>query len=147
MKYCTINTDASVDPKTGCSGYAFWVVSSSFKFRGYGKFKSPIFDSNEAEMKAVINAMHLLCERDISCIEAVVVNVDNSTARHVINGKVKSFKSKTLDDTRSVLQEHCSKFPKCYAKDIKGHTYKKSPRHYVNRWCDEYSRKGRESSE
>lgn len=42
-----------------------------------------------------------------------------------------------------ILWSMCQGFPTIYAKPIKGHTQNTSARHVVNRWCDEYARRGR----
>ena len=138
--YCTVNSDSSI--KGNVAGYAFWIVSDGIVVKGYGRFKGEISDSNEAEMKGVINALEV-SKRCNLMGKIVVVNVDNSTTRDCINGKITSIRNETLEGVREILCSRLKEFTKTYAKEIKGHSNKRSARHHVNRWCDDYSRKGR----
>lgn len=141
-KLVTINTDASWDQKE-TAGFGIWIKSSFWTIKRWGKFKGPVVDSNEAEIKALVNAFYFLSERTEE-FDTVVVNCDNKAARDIINkGKI----SKRFKKEGTQLKNYCKQYKKVYAKDIKGHQKSHNSRQYVNNWCDEYSRKGRKLDE
>lgn len=139
--YCTLNTDASVKGDVG--GYAIWIVSDAGRLRRYGRFHTPVSDANLAEMMAVINGLHLVLSLGLP-VQTMVVNTDNATCRSVINkqGAYRS-QNRALQEMADLLWSMCQGFPTIYAKHLKGHTRNTSARHVVNRWCDEYTRRGR----
>lgn len=138
--YCTLNTDASVKDNVG--GYAIWITTDEGRIKRYGRFKVPVNDSNKAEIMAVINGIHIILQRNIKP-DYLIVNTDNRTCRAVINSKLRPGSDDEFKKLAEHLIELCSKFPFVLAKKIKGHTKYKTARHHVNRWCDEYARKGR----
>lgn len=139
--YCTLNSDASV--KNGVGGYAVWITTDESRIKHYGRFKNPVNDPNEAEMMAVMNGLQMILNRNLK-VDVLVVNTDNQFCRSVINGKGNFVTSnRELAALSEKLLEMCRKFPLFYAKRIRGHTNLTTARHHVNRWCDEYARKGR----
>ena len=133
---CTVNTDASFNSQRGTGGYAIWIRCDEVVVKYWGQFQGKVSDSNECEIKAVVNALSIVLRHNIKC-DAVCINCDNSTLRNAVNHKQVP---KRFETEIQKLHELMDKFDKVYAKTIKGHTNKTSPRDYVNRWCDEMSR-------
>lgn len=125
---CTVNTDASFNPQLNSGGYAIWIRCDDIVIKYWGKFQSMVTDSNECEIKAVVNALSLVLRHGIKC-DAVCINCDNSTLRSAVNHKQvpKRFESEVKK-----LHELMDKFDRVYAKVIKGHTNKTTPRDYIN---------------
>lgn len=48
--YCTINSDASVNPATGEAGYALWINCDLVTVKIWAPFKNRTWDSNIAEI-------------------------------------------------------------------------------------------------
>jgi ribonuclease HI len=142
----TINTDASYDPKTKTGGFGVWIKSDFFTIKQAGKFKGEITDSNEAEIKAIVNALKILRSnlsannRSIQMFDTLVINCDNAVARGIINQKKVSQRF-TVEG--SMLLDLTSGFKKVYAKHINGHKASTNARQFVNNWCDQASKKYR----
>lgn len=111
----TINTDASWCPNTKLGAYSIWITSDLGRIRTCGTFKTLCESSNDAEIKAIENAIFVLSKKipkNIQCI--VVINTDSMTAI----------------DTLSI------RYPMFQYKHVKAHTKVKDSRSFVNRWCD-----------
>jgi len=133
----TVNTDASYDPIAKTGGYAFWIKSDTFTLKDSGGFKGTITDSNEAEIKALVNALHYLEQKSRKDFSILVINCDNAVARDIVN---KRKVSPRFVEEGSILLTQLSRFKMSYAKAIKGHQSCKDARHWVNNWCDRESR-------
>jgi ribonuclease HI len=132
----TINTDASYDCINKTGGYGIWIKSNYFTIKKAGRFKSEILDANEAEIKAVINALHILITNERK-FQLVVINCDNQTVRNIIINKSipKRFEKEGI-----ILLELMQSFKIIRAKRIKGHQNDYNSRQFVNNWCDKASR-------
>jgi len=135
-KYITVNTDASFSMVKGMGGFGIWIKCSSFTIKKAGQFAGAISDSNEAELKALINAVHLIKDRMLYD-HILVVNCDNKTVRDIIN---KGIKTKRLSQEVELLNELVKPYKQVYAKTIRGHKKSHNERQYVNNWCDKASR-------
>ena len=132
----TINTDASYDPIKKVGGWGCWIKSDFFTIKEGGKFRLPINDSNEAEIKALINGFDLLKKQQVE-FKVVVINCDNKTVRDIVN-MWKIPERFTVEG--NILLKLVMSYPVCYAKEIKSHTKKDTARHWVNNWCDTVAR-------
>lgn len=138
----TINTDASFSPITKKGGYGIWIVYRGEKYQYSGGFKGNLEDSTEAELKAVINAFHIISNWNVQA-NRVIVNCDNKGVRDFIDGKVSIVKPKYKELVK-LLKSYTDKYQMVYSKKIRGHqSGENSPRQYVNNWCDEKAREGR----
>lgn len=135
--YVTINTDASFIHSKGVGGFGIWIVCDEFVIKQSGKFKEVISDANESEIKALINAFHLI-EGRLTNDYTVVINCDNKVARDIINGR---HIPKRFINEAAILRSYSEKYKKVYAKHINGHRRGTSARQSVNNWCDQASRK------
>lgn len=138
----TINTDASFSPTTKRGGYGIWIVYQDKKFQASGGFKDLLVDSTEAELKAVLNAFHIIGSWKVR-IDRVIVNCDNKGVRDFVDQKIFPVKEKYRPLVKS-LKDYTNKYPLVYSKKIKGHQNPThSPRNYVNNWCDQKATEGR----
>lgn len=136
-EYVTINTDASYD-HNGNGGYGIWIKSNFFTIKKEGKFNTPITDSNEAEIKALVNALYILSKNDQK-FKVAVINCDNAVVRQIVNQhKIPNRFKKEGEQLLTYLQD----YKISYAKVIKGHLSKTKwkSRNFVNNWCDKHSR-------
>lgn len=144
IRMCTVNSDASYDPLTKTGGYAFWIIcdvtdDKPVIIKNYGKFRNNITDSNEAEIKCVVNALHTIYQYRNE-FEWLIINCDNQTVANIgSTGKVPS--KFELEGKELLRLLEC--FRNVKFKPIKGHTSIDSPRHYINRWCDKYAKEYR----
>ncbi len=77
----TIISDASVCPKQHVGGYGFWAVSDRGSHAGDGVFKGVVVASDEAEMKAVVNALHSAIAVGVAAAgDQVLIQTDSQTA-------------------------------------------------------------------
>lgn len=135
----TVNTDASWDPNLLTGGFGIWIKSDFFTIKKSGQFRGKVLDSNEAEIKALINALHLL-QKNKRKFKGVVINCDNAVVRDIVNKKVVPERFKEEGKRLiSLVAEY--KFAK--AKNIRGHQNSHNARQWVNNWCDKASKEYR----
>lgn len=149
MVIATINTDAGFLPDHKIGAYAYWIRCGSYFNQCSGVFKEKCANVQDAEMKAVINAMHIL---EVSTLkpEMIIVNRDN------INVSLKTKPGVKFTDLqrklnkivirireRSIPGDHPSKYKGhkyIEFRHVKAHTKVDSKRSYVNYWCDKRCR-------
>lgn len=131
----TITTDASFYDKHKVGAYAFWIASDGGKIRKAGVFKGEINSSHEAEFKCIINAVHALVKSNIKPTK-IIINTDSMTV-------IRRVKSKHQFNIGNVsLMEKYRDMVKMLGVDtvifkhVKGHSNGKTPRQWVNNWCD-----------
>jgi len=134
--YITINTDAAIDAN-GVGYYAYWIKGDNHIEKKAGQLKTKPRDSTEAEMMAIVNALHAAIKnREFFKTDIVVFNTDSTGAIHAfehrknINTKYSGVRQE-FDRTTSSLKQTI-KF-----KHVKGHTKGNTPREHINNWCDE----------
>ena len=135
----TVNTDASYEPNRKTGGYGIWIKSNFFTIKKAGQFKGQVNDSNEAEIKALINALHIL-KKNPRKFKGLVINCDNAAARDIVNtGRVAERFKEEGNKLKELLKDY--KFAK--AKVIRGHKDGHNARQWVNNWCDNASKEYR----
>jgi ribonuclease HI len=131
--FCTINVDASFDHKIKKGSFACLIVSDDLIIKAASSFREPCLDSNEAEIKGLINSLHLLIKSRFNPT-TVVINCDNSTVRGIVSQKIKV--NKKYEHLASYITQQMECFITCYPKIIKGHQHGKNGRQRCNNWCD-----------
>lgn len=144
---CTINTDAGYSYHWRRGSYAYWIVFNGKRITGGGVFKeSHTGPQNkgpyESEMKAIVNALHVLKSHSHPPIRGFVFNRDNINTKSgkgnklekKIQSLIRHFKKDYIERTgdSSVLRN--SKYAQF--RHVKAHTHTDTPRHYVNDWLD-----------
>jgi len=139
--WVTINTDASFYASHKIGGYAIWISTQLGRIRQYSSFKGNVESSNDAEFKAIINALYLLKKQNW-VITGVHINTDSQNVIDYISGK-QTPKTQTLktnlDIFFNVLREMGVKHIK--TKHVKSHNDKLTPRTWVNDWLDKHAKK------
>jgi ribonuclease HI len=141
----TVNTDASFHPEKKIGGYAFHIVCDAFKIKKGGAFKDKLKNSMDAEMKCMVNALHILSNvSDIPTTNWIVVNSDCLNSFEKI--KLKSSDpigrqiAKLMRDIRIKCEKNGVK-PKFEFRHVKAHNGRPDSRSHVNHWCDKEARR------
>lgn len=135
-KIVTINTDAGFYPNEKVGSYAYWIKGKGLFLRGSGLFKQNCTNSTDAEMKAILNALHILDSSSYVDIEKIVINRDNIHAKGSESGNELQ---RRISDKLSELRKKCdhkSKYPFFDFRHVKAHSSIDKPRNWVNDWCD-----------
>lgn len=142
----TINTDASLAPKTGVAAWACWIKSSHYLIKEAGIFSEPLPNSSIAELLAFEQALILLHNlidtqpflQHYADRNAIVlyINTDSMWTIHALRGIVK--RSKHVEEAKRVksLADDFTIIP----RHVKGHTRGENNRQWVNNWCDRQAR-------
>jgi ribonuclease HI len=130
----TINSDAShyADYKVGA--YAFWISTAKGRIRKAGALKGEVYSSNEAEFKSILNGLHTLYNAKLGDITDIYINTDS---RMVIRVLKENSNSPWCVDLIKAYNEITGKLnANIILRHVKGHLHTKTPRHWVNDWCD-----------
>lgn len=132
----TINTDAGFYPIDKIGSYAYWIKGDGLFLSGSGVFKGKCDNSTEAEIKSIINAIHILDASGFTNIKKLIINRDNIHARSSQKGNELQRK---LSIKISQLRKKCNykgRYPFFEFRHVKAHSHTKEPRNWVNDWCD-----------
>lgn len=138
MKYTfTINTDASVDPRSGLAAYAYYIYSDHFLWTASGVLKGKVANSSVAELRALQKALERVDEEVIVRGSVKLqINTDSMWAIQALKGNVRrsahvKFANKVKKMTKGYEIE---------VRHVRAHTDQHSMRHLINNWCDEAAR-------
>jgi ribonuclease HI len=136
LNNATITTDASFYTHYKIGSYAFWITTSKGSFKQSGVLKGNVYNSTEAEMKAITNALYFLSQLNQNWY-AIRINTDSEQAKKHLDQKQKTKNEiflKLYHTFTSLKNEiKWKKFKICH---IKAHTNNADSRSYVNSWCD-----------
>lgn len=136
----TIVSDASVCHLTHVAGYGFWAVSERGRHAGGGSFKGTVNGSSDAEMMAIVNALHVTLALGIARAgDQVLIQTDSMHSIHLFTGVCR--KRKTLDAFAKMLNS----FERLKAnhnltvefRHIKAHTSDKAKRSRAQAMADQ----------
>ena len=125
----TINTDASFCPNTKIWGYAYWIKSDNFLYKGWWAFKNTVKNSTDAEIKAISNALFIIWIQWHN-FDYIIINRDSIQA----NWKALKTEKHRLKD--KLNEQFWFKKRKIEFRHVKAHTEITDARTYVNDWCD-----------
>jgi hypothetical protein len=135
--WITVNTDAGFLPDFKVGSYAYWIKGDDMFYRGSGIFKNYCTNSVDCEVKAMMNALHIIIASGRTDIVKIIFNRDAVGARAKKEGHPNQVMFyNMLDD----LKERCGKewddnF--CEFRHVKGHTKNpKKARNWVNNYLD-----------
>jgi ribonuclease HI len=141
----TINTDASFSLAHKRGSFAFWIVCDNFKILKSGMLRAKVNRPEQAELKAIINAFHVLFNEDCSQVTKVIVNTDCLNAIHLITGNKEAIRKYQLASWGRDLvmkyeavkrkTKHTASLPVEF-RHVRSHTGVGDARSYVNEWCD-----------
>ena len=144
MTEATIISDASVCPKSGANGYAFWAVSGRGRFCGEGSFKTAVVDTVAAEAMGAINALYCALRAGVIATgDRVLVQVDNLAVPAVLAGAMKRKRSlaryaplRSAFDGLSLRYSIQVRF-----RHVRGHSAQNTPRFAAQKLCDRAARR------
>lgn len=136
----TINTDASYRDDLKVGAFSFWMVCNQGRHFGAGPLKGAIRHCNEAEFKAILNALHFLQHKSgWTGLTSIIINTDSQSAIDIINGgpthKWATELLQVLKRTRKSLGV------KIQARKVKAHSGIDEKRKWVNNWCDKSAKR------
>jgi ribonuclease HI len=136
-KIFTINTDASFSARFKRAAWAYYIKGPSYLARASAVFDQTIPSSHVAELLAFEKAIRRVDEK-VKEMEwdpkmcRIFLNTDSMWVIDSLAGRVKN--SKNLPIVKAIQHEF-----KDYivdARHVKAHLHTKTPRHFVNDWCD-----------
>jgi hypothetical protein len=136
--FVTINTDAGFLPDFKIGSFAYWIKGDDLFLKGSGIFKNNCTSSVDAEVKAMMNALHIIsCSGKIDIVK-IVFNRDAVMARAKKDGHPNQVLFyKMLEE----LKIKCGKQwdPNFYeSRHVKGHdNNSKTKRSWVNKYLDQ----------
>lgn len=143
--YVTIMTDASMCPETGATGFGFWVACERGKRPGGGPMRTLTRSSNEAEMMAIVNALHQAVKADlVQRYDTVLIQTDSTAAIGAFNGR-RAYESLTQGEQRAYDEFHNIRRKVGIVFDfrhVKGHTGIRDQRSMANHMCDKRAKAG-----
>jgi hypothetical protein len=145
--FITCNTDAGYFPIDKVGSFAYWIKGGDMHLHGSGLFKTKCAGPWQAEMQAIINALHVLKKQNPPPIIGFIFNTDNLNARPGSKGnelrrKLKALIQEFKDDAKKRLGKIAftlaTKNSNQYAqfRHVEAHTHTDTKRNYVNDWCD-----------
>jgi len=139
----TIYTDASHCEKTQTGGWACWIKYSKFEtINASGFFKDKCFDSTEAEMKAIANAISIVTKRLKPKDTIIVVVTDSAMGMAYIKTGVKKPGKKYVENwaKKTAIADSIKRaVPSCCelrVNKVKAHSKEDGKRSYVNNLVD-----------
>jgi ribonuclease HI len=137
MRRIYINTDASFNPATKEGGFGIWIQGDSgFCVKRGGKYKSFVSNCYEAEIKAVINALHIAVN-SVNGINKIIIICDNLNVVNMINKKSEQRSKAEYKHLYIQLFKLLSRVQYFEARYVRGHQKKiNTVEAYINTWCD-----------
>lgn len=126
-KFCTVLTDASWCPHEHVAGWAVWIVCNNERYKRYDAFFEKVANAQEAEIKAIINGVH------------IAKRVFNPDHYHVVSdctGAMTALQGKgTTKEWQNILTNITGDAMVTF-KHVRAHTKGNDKRSWVNNWCD-----------
>lgn len=135
----TLFTDASWLPKENIGSWGYWAKHNGRSVSGGGRFKTPVYSSNEAEWKAVANALDYLSRTGFAINNhAILIQLDNM---HVVRQNAKGAREiAAREHIRQLKEKHSWRL---IYRHVKGHQLNLDARSYINNLCDTIARNHR----
>lgn len=146
----TINTDASYHPVHKVGAFAFWIVCSEGRIIQNGVLKNPV-NSQDAELQAIGNALHVLYSSKFKNIEHIYINTDCKygieavTKGKRMNGCLETVKEIQRIICKLVLKYNYKKNKKKFKgfiswRYVPAHTEGQNKRQWVNNRMDQLAK-------
>ena len=137
----TINTDAGFYPREKFGSYAYWIKGNGMFFRGSGGFRDKCKNPQEAELKAIINAVTILLSNAPKFhFHKLIINRDCIHAKSSKDGSdLEKLLAKLIEKVRYKCKPsnpYDGQYPFHEFRHIKAHTHTNTKRNWVNDWCD-----------
>lgn len=138
----TIISDASVCMQTHVGGYGYWAVSDRGRHAGSGSFKNKVRTSDQAEMMAIVNAIHAaVCNGIAETADSILVQTDSQNAIAYFEQRTKRIAKDSapiVDAYKTLVAAHALKVE---FRHVRGHTKDGAQRSIAQRHSDMRARK------
>ena len=130
----TINTDAGYLPYRNLGAYAYWIKGENIFLKGSGLFKENLRSAREAEVKAIVNALHVLGKEEIKIVK-LIINRDNIKATADVSGDyLHRLLHKAIEALKSLRGTPYFSYE---FRHVPAHQKSTDKKRFVNNWCDE----------
>lgn len=130
----TLMVDASWCPMTKVGGYGYWLASDRGKRGGGGQFKNTLESSNLAEMRAIVNSLHVVWQLGLICWgDEILIQTDCIAA---IQGLRKTRVLTSEEAITTDLYKTMSTAFDLTLRHVKGHSRDTRSRFRANNHCD-----------
>jgi ribonuclease HI len=138
----TIIADASHCQQTKIGSYSFWAVSQRGKHSGLGTFKASVAGSTQAEMAAVVNALHCTLKLGIAIDgDEVLIQTDSQMAINCFTGNYRREKVGQKPEVLAFVKLRTDHGLKIEFRHVKGHSKTIDRRSAAQRLVDQAARK------
>lgn len=139
----TMITDASLVDKTKSGAWAMWARSERGMISGAGQLRGHVHSSGEAELKAIVNGLHVLVRSEIFHVtDTVLIQTDSQHAMKCLRNQHKprmhEHEHKTLEHYLKLVAEHQVNIQ---LRHIKAHVGTAAPRNFVHDRCDRQAKR------
>jgi len=150
--FVTCNTDAGYFPIDKVGSFAYWIKGGGLHLHGSGLFKGKVAGPWQAEMMAMINALHVLKKAKPAPVIGFIFNCDNNGARpgktghqlrQTLQKAIKEFKEDAKTRLGKEEFKRVMKNVKEYAifRHVKAHGPTDEKRTWVNDYLDKQCKK------
>jgi ribonuclease HI len=131
----TMFTDISVSMRHGIGTYAVWAKESGNTLRHVARFKTPVFDSNVAEVLAIVNGLFIVIRQMQPPTDSkIIAQTDSATAISALTPLISHGRyAQALIRRNQILHGRGIEVEYRLVKGHKGHADRRSS---VNTWCD-----------
>lgn len=134
----TIMVDASWHPQMKMAGFGLWVACDRMKFADGGPLKTEQKSAIVAEIKAIINALHIACKRGaVLAGDTVLIQTDCLGAIDWLEKKVCPHEPSVIPIWEKMCRHINVRF-----RHVKGHTQQQENRFLANGHCDKHAKAG-----
>lgn len=141
IRLVTINTDASFSHQHKVGGYAYWIICDSGKLFSHGILKGEVKSSAQAELMAIVKALHHLKTSNWNKIQRIIINTDALYVIDYLSGT--SLRPKTNQVLQPIAEYYHKQLTAEKFKDtaielrhVKAHSGTNTARKFCNDWCD-----------
>lgn len=150
--FICVNTDAGYFPFDKVGSFAYWIKGGGMHLHGSGLFKGKVAGPWQAEMMAMINALHILKKAKPEPVIGFIFNCDNKNAkagvrgnelRRILNNAILDFKKDAQKRLGKNMFTFLTKISKQYAqfRHVKAHGTTDEKRTWVNDYLDKQCKK------
>lgn len=139
----TINCDASFSNKHNIGTYAFWIVSDLGRITGAGPLRKKCRDSNDAEMKCILNAIATVCNDPVLMMKVKIIHVNTDSMNSISvftrdKQKLNRYGLKKYDHLyhKYLIMRRELAGKEIHFAHVKAHVDTSTKRSYVNDWLD-----------
>ena len=142
----SVFSDASFCSQTGAGGWGGWAKSDRGQVERGGSLVEKVWDANQAEFLAAINAIHMALVSGVAQrLDRILIQSDSQYVGHILNSPTKFADYRPVPIQKGL--DHLFRLKANYMiyveyRHVKGHMGTSTPRNAVNTRCDALARQG-----